>query len=126
MSTDKNKKKEIIDSLFKIMKDKANSLGFDDDMITEKDKHLVNDMVEDSEELLKIARALHQNILDKSINMVVAILKSENSSIGVTAVQQIMISYYRMRDTFLQNMLTIENDFHKYMITQILEKLKES
>lgn len=119
-SIDDNAKDELVKALMKLLKDRAASFGLDPNAFAN-DKELINDLFTDSQEIVGFARSLHSSLLDQATRIVRDITKGQ--ALRLEDLQQLIIVYYRMRDSFLSSLLQIENEFYAYIIGQM--KLKD-
>jgi hypothetical protein len=111
-----NPNDELIEALMQLLKNKAKQFGLDPNAFAN-DKELIKDMFSDSQEIVASARNLHTSLLDQATHLVRNVTKGE--PIGMQEIQQLIICYYRLRDSFLSSLLQIENEFYAYVISQM-------
>lgn len=119
ISEDERQRREMIEHFLKQINQMGENFGLGKDAFDESDKELLKDTLAGNTELFERARVLHHDLVNQAAHTIRYLTKGKPG--GIENLQQLLIVYYRTRDAFLSNLLEIENEFYKYMVSQIVK-----
>lgn len=94
--------------------------GLGENAFDEQDQELMRDTIHGNEEIFDHAMKVHNAMINQAGHTVAAIAHTMEKKGGIERLQQFLIVYYRLRDTFLMDLLQIENEFYKYTVSKIV------
>ncbi len=124
ISDDERQKRELIDQFLKQINEAAETFGLGKNAFNEQDKELLKDTLDGNTELFEKARILHHDFVNQASYTIRYLTKGKPG--GIENLQQLLIVYYRVRDGFLSSLLNIENEFYKYMVSQIVKVVSDN
>jgi len=111
---------DMLNIFMKQINKMGKDFGLGEHAFNEKDKELVRDTIHGNTELFNIAMKVHNDFINQAGHTVAYVSRMTNYEGGLERLQQFLIVYYRLRDAFLQDLLSIENEFYKYTVSKIV------